>query len=145
MTVLYSDYMLDVRAWLRTHPDLNPLHGGRVFFRLPEQIPTAPFQRLYRVGGGQQPNTEVPELDLRLALETWGTKPGDYPKVRQLVTATESAFHQVENVVSGGTLLQYGLITSSVDSPDPDTGWPRLVSDVLLTCRAAGSISIQAP
>jgi hypothetical protein len=141
VTVVYSDYMEDTRAWLRAHPDLNPLHGGRVFFRLPNQRPASPFQRLYRVGGGPT-DSYVPQLQIRLALETWGVKDSDYPAVRQLVTACESAFFLVENEVSGGTLLESGQITSSVDSPDPDTGWPRLVSDVLLTCRAAAPIPL---
>ena len=145
MTLVYPDFLTDVQAWLKVHPDLAPLHGGRVFLRIPnkpEQV-GVPFQRIYRVGGGQVPNTEVPQLNVRLSVESWGHTFGDYPAVRQLVLATESALHVMENETSGGTLMQYAYVSGSVDSPDPDTGWPRFVSDLQLTCRAAASISVK--
>jgi hypothetical protein len=136
MPVVVSDSLFDLRSWLRSHPDLQPLHGGRVFFRVPDRGLTAPFMRLYRVGGGPQPNTDAPESDLRFAIEVWGLQFADYPVVRQLVNATESAFLQAESVVSGGTLIQYANVTAAVDAPDPDTGWPRFVVDVVATLRA---------
>lgn len=133
--VVFPDALEDLKAWLASDPTLAPLHGGRVYFRLPNE-PTYPCLRLYRAGGGKQPG-QAPEMDLRLAVEVWGGRFEDYPAVRQLATALESVASEVENEVVGtSTLLQYALATSAFDQPDPETGWPRIVVDLLVTLRS---------
>ena len=52
-------------AWLKAHPDLTPLHGGRVGTKLNATLPAV---RVARVGG----TPEEPWLDLPLVqVEAW--------------------------------------------------------------------------
>lgn len=137
MTVIFSDALLDIRAWLRADPDMRAFHSGRVFYRIPDNPSGYPLLRLYRVGGGTSATSEVPEQTIRIGLEVWGAVNSDYSKVRQLVTAIESSFHQASNLVVGGTLIQNASIQGSIDSPDPDTGCPRFIITGLVNLRAA--------
>lgn len=137
--LLFPDTMFDLRAWLRAHTLLTNLSGGRVFFRIPDDISKAPFLRIYRVGGGVQYG-EAPLQDIRIAIEAWGMENKHYTSVRQTVIALESLFHAADNVQlngAGSTLLLYSQVTSVSDQPDPDTGWPRILLDVIATVRTS--------
>lgn len=137
--LVFPNTMWDTRAWLRADPTLNPLHDGRVFFRLPDN-PQAPLMRIYKSGGGVQNDSETPMQDIRVALEVWGMQNSDYQKVTQLSLALESVCHQVQPGTlinpDGNTVLHNANFTTGFDSPDPDTGWPRIVCDVVLTVTA---------
>lgn len=139
--IVFSDWLFDLRTWLRTHPALVPLVNGRVFFRVPpvlkgQKFPAiAPFMRVYSAGGGPQPG-EAPIEDNRAAIEVWGNEGSDYDNLREVVVALKSAFFRMDNDVVGGTCFFYGLVTSAPDAPDPSTGAPRYVVDTLITCRA---------
>lgn len=137
MTVIFSDALIDIRAWLRADTDMKALHGGRVFFRIPDVISGSPFMRLSHIGGYTSATSDVPEQSFRINLEAWGQQNGDYTKVRQLVVAATSTLHQVQNLHVGGTLIQDASLQGSLDSPDPDTGWPRVIMTGLVNLRAA--------
>lgn len=140
ITSVFPNAMWDLRYWLRNHPNLNPLHGGRVFFRLPDH-PVAPFMRLYRVGGAVQSDSEVPMQDLRLSIEIWGMQDSDFQKLTQLQLGLEDACTNNPSGTlvnpSGNTILDNAGFTTGFDSPDPDTGWPRIVCDVTVTVKAS--------
>ena len=135
MTTSLADWRPDVRTWLRTHPDLAPLHGGRVFLRMPDRLGPTPFCRMYRVGGPSDPL--LPFEQPRLSIEVWGRTFSDWPAVRQLEVSLLTVLRQAENVVSGKTLIANAHVTSSADLPDPDTGWPRMVITADLIVRLA--------
>lgn len=126
--------MLDLRTWLRSHPLLAaPLSAQRVWFRVPTNPSGSPFIRIYRAGGGPQPS-EAPIQDIRIAHEVWALLDEDYTLVLQTIQALESIYQQASNLRMGtGTVLLNAEVTGVVDSPDPDSGWPRIVLDVLAT------------
>jgi hypothetical protein len=143
-SVVFPNAMWDLRYWLRNHPNLAPIHGGRCFFRLPD-FPVSPLMRLYRAGGGVQSDSEVPMQDLRAAIEIWGmTDPtsgrSDYTPLTNLQMGLEDACTNVQPGMlinpSGNTLIHNANFTTGFDSPDPDTGWPRIVCDVTFTVTA---------
>jgi hypothetical protein len=137
--VVFPDTMPDVRAWLRAHPVLAPLHGGRVFFRLPAKGKglAFPCMRIYQLGGAVQAGTDTPIEDLHISIETWGGQDSDYPAVRQLNVALRSACHQLQQGTlinpAGNTVVSNAQVTNSLDSPDPQTGWPRIICDTVFT------------
>lgn len=138
--LIFPDPMVDLRYWLRNDPILNPLHGGRVFFRLPRTT-LAPMLRLSRIGGGQQTNSEVPLQDIQCVIEVWGMRNQDYDAVRQLVIALEHVCHQYVPGTplnpTGNTILWNSNFTFAQDSPDPITGWPRMMCHVVFTVIAS--------
>jgi len=138
--LIYPDPMWDLRYWLRNDPILNPLHGGRVFFRLPRTT-QAPMLRLTRIGGGQQINSETPLQDLQVIIEVWGMQNSDYQAVRQLVIALEHVCHEYVPGTplnpTGNTILWNASFTYASDAPDPDTGWPRMLVHVQFTVIAS--------
>lgn len=149
MAVIVPDFLSDARHWLRRHPDLQPLVGARVFFRIPDSA-TFPLQRIYRMGGAmQQGGGGIPVQDFLLSIECWGAAPGTpqstpfngYDAVREIVAATESAIWQLPSGTqinpSGRTLVIDAAVSNAIDSPDPDTGAPRYVLDSRFTVMAA--------
>jgi hypothetical protein len=130
------DFLPDLRAWLRTNASMGPLVQGRVFFRIPAKDPASPFMRIYRSGGGVQPNAEVPFSTIRVAIETWVTTPSLYQTLRGLQIALETA---IQNFVDGRRIgpgqsrVLNAVLTTAADMVDPDTGWPRIVSDTVWT------------
>lgn len=137
-SIIYPDAMPDIRSWLRNHPYLADLSAGRVFFNIPAKIKTAPFVRIYRSGGGPQADgSDSPVLDLRVAVEAWGMTGADYTAVRQTILAVEAAAHDLDpgTVIGTGTVLLNVNPTTSLDTPDPDTGWPRIMLDAVFTVR----------
>lgn len=145
-SLVFPNAMWDLRAWLRAHPYLAPIHDGRVFFRLPDD-PVAPLMRLYRAGGGGAQNDgEAPLQDIRLSIEIWGitdeaTGRSDYQSLTRLQMGLEAACHdnQPGTLVNprGNTILDNANFTTGFDSPDPSTGWPRIVCNVVVTVKAS--------
>jgi hypothetical protein len=139
-SLVFPDVMVDLRYWLRNDPTLNPLHGGRVFFRLPKTT-QAPMVRLTRIGGGVQTNSETPLQDISVIMEVWGMQNSDYQAVRQLSLAIESVCHQYVPGTplnpTGNTIMHNANFTYSADAPDPDTGWPRIMNHAQFTVIAS--------
>lgn len=129
----------DLKNLLINQPNLAPLHGGRVYFRIPGN-PKYPLMRLYRAGGGKV-GQGPQEMVVRYAIEVLGgTVTGaSFLGVRQLTAIAESFFDNLENVVQGGTLFQNAVVSTVVDKPDPDTGRPGRVLDAVITLRSATS------
>lgn len=132
MTAMLPDAMPDIRHFLRNHPFLSGLSAGRVFFRIPDagKISVSPFIHLYWTGGGLQPDSEAPIADVSVALAIWGMDRGDYGLVRETSIAIQNIafmFSDMTVLGPGGTIGKYLKVTTGVDSPDPDTGWARIV------------------
>lgn len=127
-----------MRYWLRNHPNLVALQG-RVFFRLPDN-PKTPCMRLYRSGGAVQVNSEVPMQDVRLSIELWGSDFKEFADLDNLRSLLEDACWGVDPGTllnpTGNTLLWNASLNTAFDAPDPDTGWPRIVCDVVVTVTA---------
>jgi hypothetical protein len=137
---LYPDAMPDIRSWLRNHSYLASLSAGRVFFSIPPKITQAPFIRIYRSGGGPQAESEAPVSDIRVGIDVWGLTGADYTAVRSTVRAIEAAAHDFQPGTQLGSTGTIGLnvnVTTAVDTPDPDTGWPRIYMDAIFTVRTA--------
>lgn len=140
MTVVIPDVMPDVRYWLRTHPDLQPLHAGRVFFRIPDddKVSGWPLIRIYQHSGGiPDLGGDAPISTVEISIECWHNKDSGYTAVRQLANATASALFQLipGSLLnpSGQTRAINATATTIIDSPDPDTGWPRKIVDTTWT------------
>lgn len=144
-TLVFPDAMPDFKYWLKNDPILQPMHGGRVFFRLPRTT-KAPMLRISQVGGGQQVDSEVPLQDIRLVTEIWGMQDSDYQAVRQLRLALEHVCHQwVPGTLlnpSSNTIMWNARWETSFDSPDDETGWPRMICTTLMTVIAQSPTSI---
>lgn len=134
MAVIVADCMPDVRAFLRGHPDLQPLHNGRVFFRIPTKQAQWPLLRIYRAGGAIMSaggTANVSSVDI--SIEAWGTGTA-YDPVRKLAAAVESALWTMPSgtrlaPAGGPTVALSAQVTNVIDSPDPDDGSPRLILD----------------
>lgn len=149
--VIFPDTLADMRAWLRANSLLQPLHQGRVFFRLPDFLfspkdaqASTPAIRLYRHGGGPRANSEVPIDDARLTLECWVGAPRQYASLRQLVLAVTSVLHDLPSASlplnpPDGCLLLNAQVSGTIDAPDPETGWPRVVMSMTASTIASGS------
>lgn len=134
------DFLPDFKAWLKANPALAPLHGGRVFYRVPSSS-AFPLLRVYRVGGGAENRGEFPVLSSpRVGIEVWGNQPSQYDAVRGLQVTLEDQLNtagpQPLNPPAGVTFLIGALVTGAVDAPDPDLGWPRYTTTVTLTVRS---------
>lgn len=138
--LVFPDALPDFKYWLQKDPILAPLHGGRVFFRLPRST-IAPMLRISQVGGGPQPNSEVPLEDIALLTEIWGMQDKDYTAVRQLRIAFQHVCQQYVARTplnpSGNTILMNAQWNSAFDSPDPETGWPRIICNTTMTVIAS--------
>lgn len=137
--LVFPDALVDLRYWLRNDPILNPMHGGRVYFRLPKTT-QAPMLRISQVGGGQQPDSEVPIMDLQCILEIWGMQSQDYQAVRQLRLAFEHVCWAwpAGNLLNptSNTRMHNARFNGGYDSPDPQTGWPRIITHATFTVTA---------
>lgn len=136
MAIVIPDALPDVRYWLRNHPDLQPYHSGRVFFRIPDadKLSGFPIMRLYRLAGGViAQGGDVNISQVAIAVECWHNQNKGYDAIRQMAVALESACQtlpagQLLNP-TGETRAQSARVINVLDSPDADTGWPRLVCD----------------
>lgn len=130
------DVLPDAKAWLQS----LQIVGNRVFFRLPSRPSNSPFIRISRSGGGPQPNAEVGVTQPRVTVEIWGLMDTDYEAVRGAALAIEQACHDVNRptpIGSTETVLLGANVLSTFDSPDPDTGWPRIIMSLALDARTA--------
>jgi len=135
VSVIYPDVMAGVRAWARADADLAALVAGRVFFRIPDR-PVYPLIRLYRAGGGPMPG-EAPLVTARVAFDCWAA---DYATASRLARTVESSADQlVPGVAAAGVWFYDASPDQSRDLPDPASGRPRVVVDVLFTCRAVAA------
>jgi hypothetical protein len=154
VSVIVPDVLLDLRSWLRTEATLVPYHAGRVFFSLPSFVFTSAdtaytangslVMRLYRTGGGMRAGTEIPIDDAVIAIECWGGKGADYQNVRAMALATMSAFHHLgtaaEGLASSATSkVLNSTCTGAIDSPDPESGWPRQILHAHLSATLLGA------
>jgi hypothetical protein len=137
-TIIFSDPMIDIRYWLRNDPTLQPLHNGRVFFRMPDR-PVAPLMLIRNMAGGPALDSEVPNETLQVMVESFGLQNADYQAVRQLDAALKSVaqswWKQTNTTINptGNSRLVAANYLTGYDSPDPDTGWPRRVAHLQLT------------
>lgn len=141
MTVVFADALPDIRYWLRNQPDLNALHAGRVFFRLPAQPGGWPLMRIYQHGGAPvELGGDAPLDELLVSVECWHNQPAGYQQARQLTVALRSVLHFLPAGTvlnpSSSTVALAAAVTNVIDSPDPDSGWPRLVCDTRWTIQA---------
>lgn len=142
--------LVDMKAWIGKHPNLKPIHGGRVFFRVPDYAwDKGPVMRIYRAGGAVQTNSEAPMQDIRLSVEAWVKEWDNYPVITDLCSLLEDACTNVQagsliNPV-GNTILDNASFNTAFDSPDPDTGYPRIVCDIVVTVKAAFPTVITLP
>lgn len=137
--IVFADYLPDLRYWLRNDPILHPMHGGRVYFRLPRTT-QAPMLRISQVGGGQQPDSEVPISDVQCIIEIWGMQDKDYEAVRQIRLGLEHICWawvpgNLPNPTSN-TRMHNARFNGGYDSPDPQTGWPRIICHTTFTVTA---------
>ena len=137
--LVFPDALPDLRYWLRNDPILNPLHGGRVYFRLPKTT-KAPMLRISQLGGGVQQDSEAPIQDLQIIVEIWGMVDKDYQAVRQIRLALEHICHKwvARSLINPNSNTQMDNIrfNSAYDSPDPETGWPRIICHLMPTIQA---------
>jgi hypothetical protein len=146
MPTVYTvpDVLNDVRYWLRRQADLAAVHAGRVFFRIPDNQASFPLMRIYRTGGGmRQTGGGAPISDVLISIECWSNLERLYGTVRQLAQVTEAALWSLPSGMqinpAGLTVVIDAMVLNVIDSPDPDTGWPRIVCDTRWSVIAANS------
>lgn len=124
------DFMGELRSWLRSDATLNPLHAGRVFFRIPTDLTNFPAIRMYRLGGSLLPGEVDGLRTVRLGLDVFGGEPrqgqaGTFAQVDALTNAIEELVHTTEQTAIGThTFYGSGEIAGCVFTPDPQTGAP---------------------
>jgi hypothetical protein len=133
MTVIVPDALNDIRYWLRHNTDILAYTASRTFYRIPAS-PQFPLQRIYRTGGGiRQTGGGAALQDVLVSVECWHNQDSGYQTLRQMVAATESAIWQIPSrtVINpgGNTRVVDAVVSNVIDSPDPDSGWPRFILD----------------
>lgn len=141
-SLIIPDWQPDVRSWLKAHPYLVPLVGGRVFNVLPDNPSQFPCLRLYTSAGiAQVPGMEAPLFDARASVEVVGKGRSSYNATRQAAIAVQSAVFDLipGRLVAGGeTYCAGAYVTACPDMPF-ENGDPRYVADVVFTVRTAGT------
>ncbi|MEU7609549.1 hypothetical protein [Micromonospora sp. NPDC049204] len=108
--------------YLRTHPTLTPLHGGRVGTRL--AAGTTPAVRVTSLGGVQPwPWEGLPEYQV----EWWG---GTDLQTKTLARTGEAALWAFLGPMPGGRVTGVAVPLSQLWSPDESTNRPRFISQV---------------
>lgn len=144
MSSTIPDVLPDLKAWLVS---LGVVPGG-VYYRLPDNPRDSPFMRVARAGGGPDMNAEVPVTTLRATIEIWGLVNSDYEAVRTAALAVEQAAHAISTptaIGSGNTILLAANVTTSYDSPDPDTGLPRYILALTVSARGGTGPAFTSP
>lgn len=111
--------------FLTAHPDLVPLHGGRVSTRLQSDLTCVQVTPL----GGQQPWPW--EATPEFSLSSWGGTEGDAHALDLTIRAV--VFDLVSQAITGGRVVGVAIRLGGLWSPADDTGRPRVRSDVALT------------
>ena len=122
------DLLPAVKAWIAG----LGIVGNRIAYRLPKNPTSAqvPFARISRTGGGALPDSDLPLSQILCLVEFWGLANSDYEAVRAAALALEQAAHADNGPTAtnnGGATILGASVLSGMDSPDPDTGWPRYV------------------
>lgn len=112
-------------GFLNTHPALAPLHNGRVGHSLAGGNGTA--VRVASLGGTQAwPWEGTTEYQI----ECWG---GSYHQANTLARTVVAAAYDLPGPAGGGFVSAAEVTLRPLDSPDPDTGRPRLIVQVSIT------------
>ncbi|MFF3867354.1 hypothetical protein [Micromonospora sp. NPDC001898] len=107
--------------YLKAHPALTPLHGGRVGTKLQS---TSPSVRITSLGGGQPwPWEGLPEYQV----EWWG---GTDVQAKTLARTGEAALWGFLGPIAGGRVTGVSVALSQLWSPDDTTGRARFITQV---------------
>ena len=108
--------------FLRSHPALGPLHGGRVGTKL--AAGSLSSVRLASVGGTQPwPWEGLPEYQI----EWWG---GDESAAKRLARIGEAALWDFLGPITGGRVTGASIPISQLWSPDETSARARLITQV---------------
>ncbi len=131
------DLLPAVKAWIIA----TGIVGGRCWYRLPLNPKQVPFARISRSGGGPEADSQIPVTRITVLVEFWGMANSDYDVVRGAGLALEQATHAINGPswagADTGVVILAANVLTSMDSPDPDTGWPRYLVTLSVTGRAA--------
>jgi hypothetical protein len=114
-------------AFLRDHPSLAPLHGGRVSVRMPSGAAAA--LRVTSIGGFQ----DAPwEGFSEYQIECWGPGVDDaaYQAAHMLARTVIAAVYDMPGPVTGGRVTSAVPTLRPLESPDADTGRARYIVQV---------------
>lgn len=141
MTLVIPDAMPDIVYFLKHTPDVTAYVGTRVFFRIPDPGKEGgfPLIGIHRLAGGiVAAGGDVVVANIDVALSVWHNKMSGYDTVRATCTAVESALWQIDNTLlnpAGQTVCQWARVTNTIDMPDPESGWPRIILDATFRVR----------
>ena len=108
--------------FLRSHPALGPLHGGRVGTKL--AAGSLPSARIASVGGtAPWPWEGLPEYQV----EWWG---GDEAAAKRLARTGEAALWDFLGPIAGGQVTGITVPISMLWSPDDVSARPRVITQV---------------
>lgn len=109
--------------WAKQHPDLEPLHGGRVATMLPS---SRPCLRVQRLGNPQLHRWEdAPELQV----EAWATS---QTSADQLIRTLVAALPDIAGERTGANITGHTVTLGPLYTPDDDTNLHRYLIDVML-------------
>ena len=76
-------------------------------------------------------------MPFRATIEVWGLVNSDYEAVRTAMNGIEQVVHNVNGPWwANDEVVLLGANITVLDSPDPDTGWPRMIGQLVVTARA---------
>lgn len=128
---LLPDLDAGLVAFLKTHPQLTGLHGGRVGTKL--AAGADPSVRTSSLGGVQPWPWRA---DQEFQIECWG---GDQGQAKLLARTTEAVIYEINGHVTGGWVRGVEVVLSQLWSPDEATGRARYITQVRLTVYPEGS------
>jgi hypothetical protein len=139
---VFPDVLPDFRAWLKAHPMLSPVIGGRVFYQVPTSdgklaVSGYPFLRIYSVLEQPDNTGDIMWLVETVSIEAWGRK-GDWPMLRNLKTIITTALYELGLQGStrinptGSTVTLDAAIDHWLDDVDPETGFARIIGNARL-------------
>jgi hypothetical protein len=140
---VYPDVMADFKQWLKAHPLLAPVIGGRVFFRVPIAngkiaVSGYPFLRIYSILEQPSSQSDFQWLTETVSIEMWGQRASDWPMLRNLKTLVTQALQDLGVQGStrinpvGSTVTLDASISHWLDDVDPETGFPRIIGNASL-------------
>lgn len=118
-------------AFLKTHPQLTGLHGGRVGTKLPAG--TDPAVRTSSLGGVQ---TWPWRGDQDFQIEWWG---GDQGQAKLLARTGEAVVYDLVGHITGGWIRAVEVVISQLWTPDEATGRARYITQIRITVYPEGS------
>lgn len=131
MYALLPDTDAAVVAFIKNHPSLSALHGGRVGTKLPAG--TASVVRVSSLGGSQTfPWAATQEFQA----EWWG---GDQGQASLLCRTGEAAIYDISGPVTGGWIRGVQVLLTRLWSPDETTGRARYITQFRINVFPEGS------